>query len=194
MSGTQPEKDKYLQQQEHPCPPGCCFTFDNPFRRLIHNPYKILKPYINKGMTALDIGPGMGYFTIPMAKLVGEKGKVIAADLQAPMLEGIRRRALKAGVAERIKLHQTSTEKIGISEAVDFCLAFWMVHEVVNRQDFIEQIASVLKPSGLLLIVEPKIHVAQQSFDATIDLAKKSGLTLIEEPKVFISRAGLLKK
>ena len=85
-----------------------------------------MKPYIKPGMTVLDVGPGMGYFTIPMADLAGENGKVIAADIQPEMLEGIKQRAAKAGVAERIILHQAKPESIGISEAIDFCLTFWM--------------------------------------------------------------------
>ena len=86
------------------CPPWCCFTFDNAFRRLLQDPNRILRPYIKQGWTVLDIGPGMGYFTIPMARLVGDTGKIIAADLQQEMLDGVDHRAYKAGVQERIKL------------------------------------------------------------------------------------------
>ncbi len=194
MKNASLKKDDHTQQQESPCPPWICFTFDNPVRRLLQNPYKILKPFIKEGWTILDVGPGMGYFTIPLAALVGDTGKVIAADLQPAMLEGVRRRAVKAGVADRIKLHQAQPDKIGVSEAIDFCLAFWMVHEVPDRQRFIGEIVSQLKTGGLFMIVEPKIHVSKESFNATTDITKNLGMTIVSQPKIFISYAAVLKK
>ena len=71
----------------HVCPWWLCYSFDNPLRRLIHNPQRILSPYIKQGMTVLDAGCGMGYFSIGMAKMVGDSGKVIAVDLQQKMLD-----------------------------------------------------------------------------------------------------------
>jgi ubiquinone/menaquinone biosynthesis C-methylase UbiE len=186
-------KDKALEKQVV-CPSWFCFTFDNPARRLVQNPERILQPYVKPGWTVLDVGPGKGYFTIPLAKLVGDKGKVIAADLQLKMLEGIRRRAKTAGVENRIVLHQSKPESIGVNEAVDFCLAFWMVHEVPDRGRFIWEIAAHLKPGGYWLLVEPRIHVTQKSFDATLEIAKKAGLTPVERPKIFFSYAALMKK
>ena len=140
------------------------------------------------------MGPGMGYFTIPLAKLVGDKGKVIAADLQVQMLEGIRRRAEKAGVESRIILHQSKPDEIGVNEPVDFCLAFWMVHEVPDRARFIKEIANILKKGGLFLFVEPKVHVSKKSFNATLEIAKAAGLSVVEHPRIFFSYAALVKK
>lgn len=73
MNKPKTDKNDPLRQQESPCSPRICFTFDNPLRRLVQNPYKILKPYIKPGWTILDVGPGMGYFTIPLATLAGDK-------------------------------------------------------------------------------------------------------------------------
>jgi ubiquinone/menaquinone biosynthesis C-methylase UbiE len=176
------------------CPWWLCYTFDNPLRRIFHNPMKILKPYVKSGWKALDVGPGMGYFTIPMAKLVGVNGQVIAADLQKQMLDAIYRRASKAGVQNRIKLHQCAPDKIGLTGPIDFALAFWMVHEVPNRPLFLNEVASILKPQGRLLLVEPKLHVSGSAFAETINIAQKAGLSVVEKPKIFISNAVLLKR
>ena len=83
------------------CPWWLCPTFDNPLRRLIQDPDRILAGLVQPGETALDIGCGMGYFSIPLARLVGPEGKVICVDLQEQMLAGVRRRAERAGVADR---------------------------------------------------------------------------------------------
>ena len=80
------------------CPWWMCFTFDNLLRRLIQNPEKTIEPYVHPGDTVLDVGPGMGYFSIPLAKKVGEKGKVFAADVQIEMLNALQKRARRANV------------------------------------------------------------------------------------------------
>jgi 2-polyprenyl-3-methyl-5-hydroxy-6-metoxy-1,4-benzoquinol methylase len=48
---------------EHICPWWLAYTFDNRFRHLFHNPEKMLGSYVSKGMTALDVGCGMGFFS-----------------------------------------------------------------------------------------------------------------------------------
>ena len=176
------------------CPPWLCWTFDNPFRRLLQNPDRILKPYIKPGMTALDVGPGKGYFTIPMAKLVGAQGNVIAADLQQAMLDGVDRRAFKAGVQKRIKLQLVKPDSLGITSPVDFALTFWMVHEVPDRSKLINEIATSLKKDGLFLIAEPRIHVSRENFNDTLKIAKAVGLTVAGNPQIFLSYTALLKK
>jgi ubiquinone/menaquinone biosynthesis C-methylase UbiE len=194
MNKAQPENERSSFRQQRVCPSWLCPTFDNMFRKPLQNPERILGPYVKSDWIVLDVGPGKGYFTIPLAKLVGNSGKVIAADLQKKMLEGIYRRALKDRVEDRIILHQCTSDKIGISEVIDFCLAFWMVHEVLDRSRFLGEISSRLKPGGLLLLVEPKLHVSKEKFNDTIRIAKSSGLSNIEQPRIFFSYATLLKK
>jgi 2-polyprenyl-3-methyl-5-hydroxy-6-metoxy-1,4-benzoquinol methylase len=176
------------------CPWWICFTFENPLRRLLHNPAKMLSPYVKKGWMVMDIGPGMGYFTIPLARLVGEEGRVIAVDIEQHMLDGVRNSAKRAGVEKRIELQLSQPGNIGVSGPLDFTLAFWMVHEVRDRAKFVSQIASATRPGGLLFFVEPKIHVARENFDDTVAKAGAAGFEVIEHPKVTISYAALLRK
>jgi ubiquinone/menaquinone biosynthesis C-methylase UbiE len=77
----------------HVCPWWLAYTFDNRLRRLIHNPQKILSGYVQEGMTVMDIGCGMGYFTLGLAELVGDAGQVLAVDLQQQMLDIMMKRA-----------------------------------------------------------------------------------------------------
>jgi ubiquinone/menaquinone biosynthesis C-methylase UbiE len=194
MSGHNLKEDHPSHSQSRVCPWWLCFTFDNIFRRWLQNPERILGPYIKPGQTVLDVGPGMGYFTIPLARLVGDSGKVIAADIQKRMLDSLYVRAERAGVQERIQLHQSAPDKIGIAEPVDFCLAFWMVHEVVDQPRFLSEIAAGLKPNGLFLLVEPRLHVSGKSFNETVKNIKNLGLSLKSQPRIFLSKAALFKK
>jgi ubiquinone/menaquinone biosynthesis C-methylase UbiE len=180
-----------LKDNKHVCPWWLCFTFDNPIRRIIHDQVKILSAYVHKGYTAIDIGPGMGYFTIPLAELVGHTGRVIAIDIQPKMLSALMERANKKGVAEIIKTHLASPDSIGFHENADFILAFWMVHEVPDQRRFLSEISNLMKPEGLFLLVEPVIHVSLKNFSRMIEMAKDIGFFINESPQIRMSRSAL---
>jgi len=175
------------------CPAILAGTLDNFLRRILHNPQRILEPYVVKGMTVLDLGCGPGYFTLALAKLVGEEGKVIAADLQQAMLDRVIRKTSGSGLESRISVHKCMEDKIGVSEKADFVLAFWMVHEVPDQERMFYEAKSILKPGGKVLIVEPKIHVTEKSFRKMISVLESAGFEIIEWPKVRFSRAVLLQ-
>lgn len=180
--------------QKHVCPWWFAYTFDNPLRRIFHNPEKIFSPYLNVGMTAIDIGCGMGYFSIGMAKIVGETGKIISVDLQQKMLATLIKRAKKAGVSNIITTSLCNEKDIGINEKVDFALTFWMVHETPDEFNFLQQVHSVLNKSGKLLLAEPKLHVTLTEFNKTISAAQELGFKLIDTPAIYFSHSAVLEK
>jgi len=176
----------------HVCPWWLCFAFDNLIRKFFHDPEKILAPYVHEGDTVLDVGPGMGYFSIPLARMVGDKGKVIAADVQAPMLAALRKRVKKQGLESRIVPHLCEADSIGVHGPIDFALAFWMVHEVPDQNKFFLEMKSLLKPEGNLLLAAPTLHVTRPMFEETMKRAGEAGFTVTENPKVFMSRTAVL--
>jgi len=159
----------------------------------VQNPKKILGPYIKEGITVLDLGCGPGFFSIDIAQMVGKSGRVIASDLQEGMLRKLKDKIQGTELEKRIKLHQCEENRIGVSEDVDFVLAFYMVHEVPNQEEFLNEIKSILKPNGQILIVEPPFHVSKTAFEETIRKARAAGFTPVERPKVFLSKAVLLE-
>lgn len=176
------------------CPVERAGSLDNRIRRWLQDPQKILAPYIEEGMTILDLGCGPGFFSVDMAQMVGKSGRVIASDLQEGMLQKLRDKILGTELEERITLHKCEENKIGVLVNVDFVLAFYMVHEVPNQEDFFNQIGSILKPNGQILIVEPPFHVSTTEFEKTVKKARDAGFTLVERPKVFLSKAVIMKK
>ena len=179
---------------EHACPPWLSFLLINPFRRWAQNPKRILKPYLKTGDVALDAGCGPGYFTIAMADLVGERGLVIAADIDAEMLRKLRRRAEKAGLLPRIRLHLGQKDRLGVKDKVDFAMAFWTVHEIRDQGRFFNEIRCSMKPNATFLLVEPKLHVSEKMFKDTLETALGAGFSFRSEEKISFSRAVLFKR
>ncbi|MDD1754363.1 MAG: class I SAM-dependent methyltransferase [Methanothrix sp.] len=181
-------------EHDRVCPWQRARFLDNWIRKAVHNPAKIIGRYIEEGQTVLDLGCGPGMFSLAMAEMVGEGGKVISVDIQDEMLQILRQKSERAGMRSRIILHKAQPEKIGIFAKVDFALAFYMVHEVPDRAGFLKEVAAAIKPQGKFLIVEPNFHVSKTSFEETINIAESSGLSLISRPNVLFSRAALMQK
>ncbi len=177
----------------HVCPVAIAGSLDTKVRRLFQNPQAILQSYVKEGMTALDMGCGPGFFTIDMARMVGESGRVIAADLQDGMLQKLKKKIHGSELENRIALHRCDEDKIGIEEEVDFILAFYMVHEVPQQDKFFKEIASILKTSGVMLMVEPPLHVSWAAFSQSIKSAKNAGLLTREGPKMLFSKTAIIR-
>jgi ubiquinone/menaquinone biosynthesis C-methylase UbiE len=180
-------------RSNHICPWWLCYTFDNPLRRLFQNPDEMMATYVKKGFTVIDIGPGIGYFTISLLKLVGTDGTVIALDIQEKMLSLLKRRAVKAGAAERLVTHLAKPDAFSLKAKADFILAFWMLHEVSDQLGFFSRLKKIMKSNARVLIVEPKIHVSRSNFVRTMQMARQSGFLLQDYPRIALSRAILLR-
>ena len=188
---TPPISDKQICSHRH------SFALDNFFRRLIHSPKKIIGPYLKSGDTAIDLGCGPGFFTIPMTELVGPSGTVIAVDLQEEMLARVRSKLANMkdqSMAAKLIFHKCDVEEIKLDEKVqaDFILAYYMVHETPDRYHFLQQLRMLLKPSGSILIVEPLFHVSRKDFAETLSIAEQTGLVIIDRPKGKGGKSALL--
>jgi ubiquinone/menaquinone biosynthesis C-methylase UbiE len=155
----------------------------NPFRKWAEDPNRLLGPFIQEGMTVLEPGCGMGYFTLPLARMVGKHGRVVALEIQPRMLSVVERRARRSGLLDRLELRQIKPNNLGVndlSNKVDFVAAIHMVHEVHDQHAFFADIWQVLKPGGKIFIVEPKGHVSHDDFERTVTTANKIGF--VREP------------
>ncbi|UCF30927.1 MAG: class I SAM-dependent methyltransferase [bacterium] len=182
------------RERHRVCPWYEAYLFDNPLRRLVHSPARILGPYVDTGMTVLDIGCGMGFFSLAMARLVGPEGRVFALDIQPQMLRVLKRRAMRADLMDRIETRLIGDNDLGLDGGVDFVLAFWMVHEVPDQESFLRRTAAVLNHGAKLLIAEPFYHVKAREMEEVISVAARLGLTALERPKVRMSRAVVLER
>jgi 2-polyprenyl-3-methyl-5-hydroxy-6-metoxy-1,4-benzoquinol methylase len=178
----------------HICPWWGGFFIDNPLRRLLHDPAVIVGPYVTPGMTVMDVGCGMGFLSLAMARMVGAVGMVIAVDLQQRMLDVVTRRAAKAGLAQRIRPHRCQQDRLDVDALVDFAVAMMMVHEVPDQRRLLGEIRGCLVPGGKLLIAEPRLHVSGKAFAQTVATAREVGFQPAEGPRVHGCRAVILDR
>jgi ubiquinone/menaquinone biosynthesis C-methylase UbiE len=169
-------------------------TIDTPLRRWLHDPQKIVGPYVKPGMTVMDVGCGVGWFSIPMARMVGDHGKVIAVDLQQQMLDMLRKRAEKAGTSARIETHKCEKNRLGVNAEADFTLVFAMLHEVPDQARLLGEIQKCLKRGGKLLLAEPPIHVSARKFASEAAVAEEVGFQIVERPRLRWCHAVLLER
>ena len=178
------------------CPAEHAGWLATPVRRLVTDPRRILKGLAGPGDVVADLGCGPGFFTLPLAEMVGDDGRVIAVDLQAAMLEKLRQRAARRGLLERVSLHQCSPDALGLGEVagLDFALAFWMIHEVPSAAGLFGEVHAALRPGGRLLAVEPRGHVGAAAWDETLAAAAAAGLAVVARPHVAFSRSALFER
>jgi len=182
---------------EHVCPYWAGYFLANRLRTLLQNPYRILAPYVKPNMMVLDVGSAMGFFSLPMAEMVGPGGKIVCIDVQPRMLQVLRRRAAEAGLAQRIETHVSTDDSIGLhgrEGSFDFALAFTMLHEVGNQANFLREIHQLLKPGVPLLLTEPIKHVSRVEFDHTVSLAQQAGFVVTDHPLIRLSHTVVLTK
>ncbi len=145
-----------------------------------------------EGMSLADIGCGPGFFTIPAAQIVGERGAIFAADINGEMLSTVRSRAGEAGLAN-VRIVKTNDREIPIPPtSCDLVLLAFIIHEVEHRASFLHRAARLLKPSGRLAILEwekieetsgPPIEERLTHEDILAD-AEAAGLQPVEERNI----------
>ena len=182
---------------EKVCPVWIGHLLANPVRRLVQNPKNILEPYVTNGMTVLDFGCAMGFFSLPLAHMVGSSGKVICVDVQEGMIKSLEKRIRKAGLSDRVETRVCQHNSLGmddVKEEIDFALAFSVVHEVSDAAGLISAIRETLKPSGQFLVAEPWGHVSEEKFGMTVSVAEQNGFKVIDKPRIGRSQVVMLEK
>ncbi len=179
------------------CPWWLGYALLNPLRRLLERPEALLAPWLREGMVVLEPGPGMGYFTLPLAHLVGPSGRVVAVDLQERMLEALRRRAERAGLADRVETRLATEGSLGVEDLagrVDLCVAIHVAHEMPDPGGFFRQVRQALVPGGRVVVVEPRGHVSEAQLESIVAAALEAGLEVEQRPLPGAARSAVLRR
>jgi ubiquinone/menaquinone biosynthesis C-methylase UbiE len=195
---SSPEENRpKISEKPHVCPWWVGYFLLIPFRQISQNPQKILGPHVREGMTVLEVGPGMGFFTLTLARFVGGRGHVVCVDVQEKMLKSLRKRARRAGLVDTIETRLASDAGLHIDDlsgTIDFLLAFAVVHEVPDKELLFKEMHRALKSRGQMLLSEPTGHVTQQEFNDTLAIAREAGFETVETLKIRRSFSVLMRK
>ncbi len=162
----------------HVCPWWFAYVLISPLRRLVQDPRRVLAPHVRAGMVVLEPGAGMGYFTLDAARMVGPSGRVIAVDVQSRMLAGLMRRARRAGLADRVEGRACTPDSLGVADldgTVDLALVIHVAHEVPDQRALFAELLRALRPGAAMVVAEPRGHIGEAEFAATLDAAREAG-------------------
>ncbi|MBA7716517.1 2-methoxy-6-polyprenyl-1,4-benzoquinol methylase [subsurface metagenome] len=120
------------------------------FFDLFWDPRRLLKKIpLKEGMTVVDYGCGIGRYTLPVAELVGLKGKVFAADIQPLAIKTVKEKAARQGLTnvETILVDSYTT---GIQDSsIDIVLLIDTLHMINDYHALFQEIHRILKQDGL---------------------------------------------
>jgi ubiquinone/menaquinone biosynthesis C-methylase UbiE len=106
------------------------------------------------GERVLEIGPGVGYYTLDMAEWVGPEGTVEIFDLQQEFLDHVMRRAAERNLANVVPTQGDATALPYDDDSIDAVVLTAVLGEIPDPVAALRQIARVLKPSGRLVVGE----------------------------------------
>jgi SAM-dependent methyltransferase len=152
------------------CPLSYGWALDNPIRRVLHPPSQtIARMGLRPGMQVLEVGPGTGYLTLPVAqRLHGSDsetepwgGGLTCLELQEDMLAHLQRRVMQAGLTNVTLRHGDVTASGLPGDAFDLAFLVTVLGEIPDKLAALAELRRCLKPGGVLSITE---HLADPDF------------------------------
>jgi ubiquinone/menaquinone biosynthesis C-methylase UbiE len=128
-------------------------------RRQYQSPRKILKTLgVRRGMTVADLGCGPGFFTIPLASIVGRSGLVYAVDSHSTMLRHLRANIRKSGVRRGIiRIVEADVSRTRIPpRSADIVLLIRLLHDIADKKAFLKEVRRICKPDGKVVDLDWK--------------------------------------
>jgi len=119
---------------------------------------------VQPGQTVCDLGAGNGFYTLWLAKLVGEKGRVLAVDIQPEMLEVLTNKMAALQIHNVRPILGTITDPRLPPRSVDLILMVDVYHEFDHPFEMVQAMSRALKPRGRIVFVEfrredPKVPI-----------------------------------
>lgn len=155
---------------------------------------ELIDPYLcNTEISYVDLGCGVGYFTLPVARRLKETGKVYAVDIQKGMLEELERRASNEGLTN-VQTILSEENHIPLPDSLAHIANMGnLFHELQDPKVHLEEVKRILKPEGVLILIDwermeapigPPIDRKISSEDA-IESLKEAGFSEIQKKDLF---------
>ena len=151
----------------HVMGPGGIPWLERPEREDEENPTKCIEALeLKEGQVVADLGAGSGYYTFRMAPKVGEKGKILAVDIEDKMLAELKKKLEKQKITNVETVKCTETDPKLPDAGVDLVLMVDVYHELAFPYEVMMAVRKSLKPGGRVALVEfrkedPKVPIKE---------------------------------
>jgi ubiquinone/menaquinone biosynthesis C-methylase UbiE len=183
------------RRNPEPFPAARAGVLDNPMaRRQAERIVQLLD--LAPGMRVLDVGAGIGRFSIPIAARVGPDGEVVALDIQQEMLDSLAKRASEAGLANIRTLRAAAGEGLVDASVFDRALLVAVLGEIPpeRRVPALRETYEALKPHGLLYVLEGPVDPHYQSRKSVARLGADAGFRLAGTRRIGLTRLSELTR
>jgi ubiquinone/menaquinone biosynthesis C-methylase UbiE len=161
------------------------FMHDNPLLPIFRDPFKLLETAgLKSGQIVLEVGCGPGFFTIPAAKIVGDKGFVYAVDVHPLAIERVKRK-IETGGIKNIKPFHANASMTGLGdESIDLAFIFGLPYVAGGLEKVIAELHRILRTGGML-----SYEKTRGSERKLIEAVERGGFMYLERRKrVFLFR------
>jgi ubiquinone/menaquinone biosynthesis C-methylase UbiE len=143
---------------------------------------------LRSGMTFMDVGCGYGFFTIPAARIVGEKGKVYAVDIDAASIDQLKRDAAEKGLKNIHAEVAAAEETVFCQECADIVFYNTVLHDFRDPAKVLRNAKTMIKPSGKLVNVDWKKKPTEFGPPLQIRFSEEHAANLIKQAGFIIER------
>ena len=170
-----------------PIPFSWVWLLDNPLRRLIFSPKRLLDAVgIREGMQVLEIGPGPGHLTVEAAPRLG-RGKLYGLDIEPRMIARARRKLIRRRLNNVHLIVGNATSLPFAPESFDLAFMIYVSGEIPYRERALRELARVLRPGGVLSISEVVIDFDYSLKSTILALGRQAGFEPFEEKGNFFA-------
>lgn len=160
---------------------------EHPLRRWIHPVRSTLETFrLKTGDTVLELGPGIGYFTVEASRMVGPEGRLLCLDIQPPMIGALRQRLEEQHIANAHPMVGDAVKLPLADNSVDDAFLVTVLGEIPDRPRALAELRRVLRPGGVLSIMEHLTDPDYQLEDSVSDLCRASGFEVLDHSRQLL--------
>ena len=165
-----------------PVPPTLTRLFSSPVREASQSrQVTISRMGLRPGMRVLEVGAGVGRFTVDAARAVGADGRLDSIDIEPEMVAGVRERVQQAGL-QNVEARVADVRHLPFPSATfDVVYLVAVLGSIIDKGRALREARRVLKPSGRLSITEGMSDADYLLMDEVVGWAQMVGFELVEE-------------